>query len=762
MTKHFDKKNLSVEEDIQVVEEVAVSTLKVSPDVNRELSLLTATAHDVLLEIGTEELPVDAIDSLAQSLGQGFMSACDQAGLTFGYLDYYGSPRRLAFLLHNVSASQPDQTTEHRGPKKEQAFDAEAQLTPAGLGFARRFGLSERSLRSLAALPAALLSEGIVCESSGYELYFSTTAKGEFLCIKQKTPGRITRELLPDLVGQALKQLPLKKSMRWGAHSFEFTRPVRWVTLLYGETEINVELFGLKASRATYGHRFHHPEAISLTRPSDYVETLQKIGHVYVDGQARRDFIKQQAKALVKDKADTEIAFEEDLLIEIANLVELPNVLLGEFDPRFLALPEEVLVSVMRTHQRCFCVRKAGKLAPYFIIVSNIKSARPERVIEGNKRVMQARLADAEFFFQTDSRRDLTSYLDDLKQVSFQEALGSLHDKSLRLSHLAEQVAQKIGLPDSTLAARAGLLAKSDLPTCLVQEFPELNGVMGFYYAKQQEEPDAVAIAIKEHYSPLMSQSAIPYSSLGKVLAIVDRLDTVVGLFGINQPPTGEKDPFALRRAALGLLRIIIEGSLDLDLRELIQWATAAYKVPLPNKNVEQDVFLFIVERLRAWYIDKDVNACVFKAVFAKQPTAPLDFHRRIEAVTQFYHLESAESLITAHKRVSHFLKKIELPVSRDQAAVMTIDDTLLTVPSEKALVSALNEKTPQVITLCEKRHYTEALLSLAELREVVDDFFDNVFILEKDDALRANRLAILTHLNRLFNQVADISLLRE
>ncbi len=687
--------------------------------------------RDLLIEIGTEELPPKQLNKLCATLSANLQTGLKKAGLSFGQVKTFATPRRLAISIEDLPTAQPSHIVEKRGPALKAAFDAEGHPTLACLGFAN------------------------ACNTSVDQLLTQETEKGAWIFFRQEQPGALTTQLLPNILTQALQQLPIAKPMRWGQHDTTFIRPVHWIVLLLGQEIIDTKILGHKASNQTYGHRFHHPEAMIIPQPKDYERLLKESGFVLADYEARKQAIRKQIEKVTANKGQAVI--DEDLLDEVNSLVEWPVALLGEFDAQFLEVPAEAIMTAMQTHQKYFPVVDANQqLLPYFVTVSNIASKDPARVKNGNQRVIRARLADAQFFFHTDLKHRLESRLEALKKVIFQQKLGTLFDKSQRIAHLAEYLAQQLGA-NTEQAERAGFLAKADLVTAMVGEFPELQGVMGYYYALKDGEKEAVALAVREHYQPRFSGDVLPTSIIGCLVSIADKIDTIVGLFGIKQPPSGEKDPFALRRAALGVLRIFIEKQLPLDLHALLNKAALGYGTLLINPSVVPQTFDFMMERLRAWYLDRGIAAEVFSAVLARTPTSALDFHHRIQAVQHFQSLPEAQALAAAHKRVSNILKDPD-----GEWRNHPINPTLLTEAAEHHLLAAMEQKNKEVEPLFRKAQYTEVLTHLAALRAPIDEFFNKVMVMVEDERLRNNRLALLYQLQQLFLQVADISQLAQ
>ncbi len=682
---------------------------------------------DFLVEIHTEELPPKALRRLGESFLAEIKTRFDKMELRYREAHYFATPRRLAVIVKKLTAKQPDTTVEKKGPAWEAAFDKEGKPTPACMGFAKSCGVTPEQLIAL------------------------KTPQGTWVGYQQSVLGKTVQELLPDIIGQAVAALPIPKRMRWGQGTVEFTRPVRSVILLYGDDVIDATILGCRTNRLTEGHRFHSKGWISIANPARYAKTLEK-KYVMVDFAER----KEKIRAIAKQAVQEHVLINEDLLDEVTGLVEWPVAFCGSFDPAFLDVPAEALIAAMQDHQRYFPVTdQAQKLKPFFVAISNIESRDKQSVIAGNERVLRARLADAAFFFSTDKKRKLIDRVEDLKHSLFQAKLGTLHEKSQRISALAAHIGQQLQA-DEKQAARAGFLAKADLTTQMVGEFPELQGVMGYYYAKQEGETEAVAQALNEQYMPRFSGDQLPSTVLGQAVALADRLDTLVGIFGIHQIPTGDKDPFALRRAALGILRILIEKNLNLDLRELIEFTTKQYAEKLENRDVICQVLEFIFERLKPWYQDQGVSLDVLASVAALNIFNPYDIHMRIQAVQHFKNLPEAASLSVANKRVSNILAKSDKAIQAQQ-----INAQLFEHDAERALVAKLAEKQKTVSTFSANHNYTEVLAELAGLREPVDNFFDNVMVMAEDQERRENRLLMLKQLRELFLNVADIALLQ-
>ena len=690
--------------------------------------------HDFLLEIGCEELPPNALNALALALTKQMGIGLDQHHLTHGGLQTYASPRRLAIIVCDLVHQQPDECIERKGPALERAFDQTGNPTPACLGFANSCGV-----------PVDILTQ-------------ETTDKGAWLMFRGIKTGRSVTDLLPEIVKEAIKALPIPKPMHWGAHATAFVRPVHWVIMLYGRHVIETDILGIKTGDKTYGHRFHHHKSLTVKQPADYTQLLFKQGFVVADAALRRQQMLDQIQSINGILDHGQVLVNDALLDEVNALVEWPVVHLATFDSVFLDLPKPVLTAVIEQHQKCFPVfdkNHPDTLLPYFVLVSNIQSHDPQAVIQGNERVMQARLSDAAFFFQADKQHSLASYLPALEHIVYQKQLGHLRDRVQRISAIAKYLATPLSA-STQLAERAGLLCKCDLRTQMVGEFPSLQGIMGYYYALEQGEEQAVAQAIKTHYQPRFADDPIPDTLLGCIVALAEKVDTLVGIFGVNQIPTGEKDPFALRRQALGLLRIMIENGYDIDLNALLTFALSQFTVPLSNQQVIAQVTDFIQARLQFWYVDQGGRADIFAAVCARQPVTVLDFMQRLHALEAFQVLPEASALASANKRVNNLLKKVG-----DCFDKTHVDDQLLAEPAEKQLFTAITQKEAVIMPLLQAREYTKALSSLADLKKPVDDFFEQVLVMAEDPDIKQNRLALLSALRRLCQHVADIALLQ-
>lgn len=688
------------------------------------------STQDFLVEIGTEELPPKALTGLASAFLSGITDGLAVENIAFQSAQVFAAPRRLAVHISQLQTRQDDIATEVFGPPVAAAFDADGKPTKAAEGFARK------------------------CGTTVDQLEHQETDKGVKLAFRSVTPGKASAELLPAIVQQSLARLPIPKRMRWGASRVEFVRPAHWLLMLLGEQVIDCEILGCKAGQVSFGHRFHHNKAITISNPAAYESTLHETGHVMADFDKRRRLILQQVEKIAATNGGQAV-IDPDLLDEVTALVEWPQALLGAFDKDFLRLPEQALISSMKEHQKYFHVTDAnGVMLPYFITVSNIESHDAAQIISGNERVIRPRLSDAAFFYDTDRQTPLASRLDALKKVVFQSRLGTVYEKAERISSLAGKIATLIG-SDSAQAERAGLLSKADLVTSMVKEFPDLQGTIGADYALNDNEEPAVSQAIFEQYLPRFSGDDLPASLTGCAVSIADKLDTMCGLFAINQPPTGDKDPFAIRRAALGILRIMVEKKLDLDLVQLIDMALAEQKVTA-DEGTGNAIFEFVLQRFRAWFQDEKIPVNIFLAVQARRPSRPLDFQQRVYAVNNFATLENAEALAAANKRVSNILSK--QGIKEDSAEVSA---HLLESGPEQELAETVALKTQQIAPLLAKSDYTSTLESLADLRPAIDNFFDNVMVMTDDEAVRNNRLALLSQLRGLFLEVADISQLQ-
>lgn len=687
-----------------------------------------STTIDLLVEIGTEELPPKALKKLSAAFTDGIVAGFQETGLQAAEVIAYAAPRRLAVWLKGIPAQQADQIVEKRGPAVQAAFDKEGNPSKAALGFASSCGVEFSALQRL------------------------ETDKGAWLMFRQTQPGQATAQLFAAIVDKSLAALPIPKRMRWGSGDAEFVRPVHWIVMLADGDVIDAELLSIKTGRHSRGHRFHSPAPIAIRSPADYAVQLGE-AFVIARFEARREMIRERVTQLASNLGGTAI-MPEELLEEVSALVEWPVPVAGRFEEKFLDVPQEALIHTMQGDQKYFGLTDAnGKLMPNFITISNIESKNPSKVSEGNERVIRPRFSDAAFFWAQDKKHTLASRRDKLKTVVFQQQLGTLHDKSARVALLASHIAGQLGA-DQALAVRAAELGKCDLITNMVFEFTDLQGTMGRYYAQHDGETAEVAQAMEEQYLPRYAGDALPATATGRILALAERIDTLAGIFAIGQKPTGTKDPFALRRAALGVLRILIEQALPLDLADLLDKAADNLTAQLGKKPDMQEALEYILERLRAYYQEQGIGAELVEAVAVLKPTQPLDFDRRVKAVAAFRQLAASESLAAANKRSSNILKKLE------GAIPANINPALLQEPAEQALATAIQSQQVVVEPLFAAGNYEQALSSLANLREPVDAFFDGVMVMADDEALKNNRLALLNSLRGLFLRVADLSVL--
>ncbi|MBD2809616.1 glycine--tRNA ligase subunit beta [Xenorhabdus sp. Vera] len=688
------------------------------------------TQQTFLVEIGTEELPPKALRSLAESFKANFEAELNNANLGHGEVSWFAAPRRLALKVANLAAAQADREVEKRGPAISQAFDAEGKPTKAAEGWARGCGITVDQAERM------------------------VTDKGEWLLYRAQVKGREAKELLADMVSNSLGKLPIPKLMRWGDKETQFVRPVHTVTMLLGSEVIEGEILGIKSDRIIRGHRFMGEAEFTIENAEQYPTILQDRGCVIADYETRKAIIKRGA-----EQAATQLGGVADLsnslLEEVTSLVEWPVVLTAKFEEKFLEVPAEALVYTMKGDQKYFPVYdKSGKLMANFIFVTNIESSDPQQIISGNEKVVRPRLADAEFFFKTDRKQRLEDNLPRLETVLFQKQLGTLRDKTDRIQALSGWIAEKIGA-DVNHATRAGLLSKCDLMTNMVFEFTDTQGVMGMHYARHDGEAEDVALALNEQYQPRFSGDELPSTGVSCAVAIADKMDTLAGIFGIGQHPKGDKDPFALRRAALGILRIIVEKKLPLDLQTLTEEAVRLYGEKLTNEKAVDDVVEFMLGRFRAWYQELGYSVDTIQAVLARRPTQPADFDARMKAVTHFRTLDQAVSLAAANKRVSNILAKSEEKLNN------SVQVSVLKAAEEIQLATHLVVLKEKLTPLFAESNYQDALVELASLREVVDAFFDNVMVMDEDLQVRINRLTLLSELRDLFLRVADISLLQ-
>ncbi len=682
------------------------------------------SAQDFLVELGTEELPPKALASLGDAFLAGIEKGLQAAGLNYTGKQVYAAPRRLAVLIRQLDVQQPDRSINIDGPPVQAAFNAEGQPTQAALGFAKKCGVELSDI-----------------DQSGPKLRFS-----------QHIPGKATASLLPTIVEDSLNDLPIPKRMHWGASREEFVRPTQWLVMLLGDQVVDCTILAQKAGRESRGHRFHHPENVLITTPANYVEDLRK-AHVLADFAERRELISKRTAELAMQQEGTAIV-PPALLDEVTALVEWPVPLVCSFEERFLEVPQEALITTMQDNQKYFCLLDSeGKLLPRFITVANVESRDPKQIVQGNEKVVRPRLTDAEFFFKQDKKQPLESFNERLKNVVFQAQLGTVFDKAERVSKLAAFIAPYIG-GSAANAGRAGLLSKCDLASEMVGEFPEMQGIAGYYYALNDGEPQDVALALNEQYMPRGAGAELPQTLTGAAVAIADKLDTLVGIFGIGMLPTGSKDPYALRRAALGVLRILIEKQLDLDLAVAVEFAVKQFGAKVKAAGLSEQVLEFVFDRLRARYEDEGIDVSTYLSVRALKPGSALDFDQRVQAVQAFRKLPEAEALAAANKRVSNLLGKAEGAIA-DQVEPKYFDNA-----NEFSLYSAIQQADQAVQPMAAARQYSEALARLAALRDPVDAFFEAVMVNAEDAKVRANRYALLSRLRGLFLGVADISLL--
>ena len=687
-----------------------------------------STDQDLLFELGCEELPPTSLLKLSNALLSGIENGLKEADLSYTSTHAYATPRRLAVIVKGLACSQADKSIEKRGPAVQAAFADDGTPSRAAVGFAKGCGTTVENLGRL------------------------KTNKGEWLAFNQQIKGLTTEELLPDIIGKSIHTLPVAKRMRWGSNSTEFVRPVHWCVLLFGQTVVETEILGLKTGDHSHGHRFHAPEAIKIDSAANYQHVLKEQGKVIVDFAQRQAIIKEKANAAASS-VNGIAHIEADLLEEITALNEWPVPVLGNFDSRFLSLPIEVLITTMQSNQKYFPIKsEQGDLLPHFITFSNIESTRPQSIQEGNERVIMPRLADAEFFWQQDRKQKLEDRVTLLQQVIFQKTLGSIADKSVRVEKLSAYIATCLNA-DIDLAKRAAYLAKTDLLTDMVGEFASLQGIMGRYYALADNEPEAVAVAIEEQYFPKQSGSPTPSSSTGQILSLAEKIDTLCGIFSAGLIPTGDKDPYALRRATLGSLRIIIENNLNIDIVELINVALSQFSHTFDQTKTQSLVIDFVFDRFKGYCLDQGYKADEFESVIAVKPSEPLDFIQRLQAVKAFRQLPEAESLAAANKRIINILKKSD---TQPADAI-----TSLIEAQEKMLHAAAILSAKEIEPLLEQKNYQASLTRLAQLKDNVDNFFDHVMVNTDDLLLRANRLALLSMLSKQFLKIADISKLQ-
>ncbi|WP_150468344.1 glycine--tRNA ligase subunit beta [Francisella sp. SYW-9] len=692
---------------------------------------MSKVTKDFLFELGTEELPPKALKKLSQSLLASVENQLKEAKIDFAATKWFASPRRLSFIIKDLASSQDDIVVEKQGPLVSIAYK-DGEPTKVGLGFAKSCGVELDQLDTI------------------------ETPKGDKLFYKTTQTGQTTVKLLQDIITKALKQLPIPKMMRWGDSPVEFVRPVHWVLALYGKDVVDMQMLGHNASNITYGHRFHHPEAITVQNIADYAELLAN-AMVLVDWEQRKQKLVEQAKAIAKQN-NYQVVLDEDLVEEVCAIIEYPNAMLCSFNEDFLRVPQEALISSMEEHQKCFALLDNNdNLVAHFITISNIQSKKPELVTTGNQKVMNARLADAAFFYDTDLKHSLDSLLPKLENVTFQNKLGNMYQKAQRIADISQNLAELSNI-DTQQAYRAGLLAKADLISDMVFEFTDLQGIIGKYYAKAHGESEVVADAIEQQYWPKYSGAELPKTDVAACVALAEKLDTLVGIFGIGQKPTGNKDPFALRRSAIGILRILRDTNIDISLEKVIDVAIASYE-KVNNLELKDDVkteiVAFCIDRLKNLYKDESISVNTFEAINNTDYDSIKDFAARVKAVNSFNNLDKAQSLIASNKRVANILAKN----AKEKADAYDIELAKSTANEyELALAYSIEEVTPDLEKYIKNREYNYALELLSSLDKVVSEFFDNVMVMDEDIKVRQNRITLLANLHKLFADVADIS----
>ena len=693
--------------------------------------------HTLLIELGTEELPPKTLKKLSDSFTREILSGLLEAELISksgaDEASPFASPRRLALSVSDVITAQPDQTIERRGPAVQAAFKADGEATPAAMGFAKSCGVTVAELDRL------------------------KTDKGEWLSYNIEETGKSLSELLPAIIDQAIKRLPIAKRMRWGNGTAEFVRPVKWLIVMHGDTVLPTTVLGIESGNTTRGHRFHSDGEITIESADQYEQSLLEQGHVLADFNKRQTMILEQvntAAALVGGVVEDDQA----LLDEVTGLVEYPSAIIGSFNEDFLKVPQECLISSMRDHQKYFhVVDNDGTLQPHFITLSNIQSKNPEQVKHGNEKVLRARLADAQFFWETDQKTKLADRVELLSKVLFHAKLGSVLEKTKRIESLAGRLASKMN-GDSTSAMRGAFLAKADLVSDMVGEFDELQGIMGHYYAEREGEPDVVGECIEQHYWPKFAGDQLPVSIEAQAVALADKLDSLVGIYAAGEVPTGDKDPYALRRAALSILRILIEKQHKFDLSDLVSESASVYSseqsIEIDNET-QKSIVAFIRGRLTALYQSQNIATTIINSVMACEPQSPLDFDHRVKAVNAFSQVAEAKDLAAANKRISNILKKQESAVSQN------VDQSKLSEAGEKDLFNAIESIQTECVALFDAGDYQQGLAKLASLRTPVDDFFEQVMVMSDNESKKNNRLALLKRMQSLFLRVADIALLQ-
>ncbi len=684
----------------------------------------------LLIEIGTEELPPNAAKLLSDSFAQALSEQLDAAHFEYREVLPFVTPRRLSVQIKQLSAQQPQQQVARKGPAIKAAYDEHGQATKAALGFAKTCGVEMKDLQT------------------------QETEKGAWLYFESCVEGQFIDDMLQEFVEQSLKKLPVPRPMRWGASDTEFVRPIHWVCILYGSRVIPCTIKQHTANNFTYGHRFHSNGKISLAHADDYVNAL-KNAYVIADFATRQSVIKQQIEQCAQQH-DARLHYPQSLLDEVTNLVEWPVAVVGEFSQKFLSIPKEVLVMTMQESQRYFPLFNAedNSLLAYFITIANIESSRPETIKLGNERVIKPRFEDAEFFWERDRDIRLSDRSQDLNGILFEKQLGSIHEKSERVTQLATQLCTMLDINEQA-SVKAAQLCKNDLLTDMVNEFPKLQGTMGRYYASHDGENIEVCLAIEEHYLPLYSGGALPTTMAGKVVALCDRVDTLVGIFATGKKPTGVKDPYALRRAAIAIIRLSIEADLDFDLTQLLHSAGELLKPKLAVDTAVDEVFEYIMERMRAYYQDQAIEQDIFESVRAVRPTRLVDFNQRVQAVRTFLTLEESTSLASANKRIANILKKTH------HQSHIAIDKGLFSQQAEKTLYQQITILENEIAPIFDAGQYSQALTTLAKLRPSIDRFFEEVMVMDDDIAVRDNRIALLHKVNQAFIATADISLIQ-
>lgn len=684
---------------------------------------------DLLFELGCEELPPKSLRKLRDALAAGIESGLKDARLQYGSVEKFASPRRLAVIIHDLPFQQADQQVEKLGPNVKAAFK-DGEPTPAALGFARSCGVAFE------------------------ELGRKNTDKGERLAYNAEQKGQATAELIPGIINESLKRLPIAKRMRWGNGSAEFVRPVHWVVLLHGNKVIETSILDVAAGNQSRGHRFHSPGNICINSASEYQQALLN-AKVVADFEARQTQVKQAVENTAADLGG-QARIDPALLEEVSALVEWPVPISGNFEEKFMAMPPEVITTTIEDHQKYFPVEnKDGELMPHFITLSNLESSAPEEIRKGNERVVKPRLEDALFFWEQDKKEPLISRLEKLQTVVFQKQLGSLADKTQRVVQLGVELATACA-GDAQKVETAAQLSRCDLLTHAVYEMPELQGRMGYYYALNDGHSNEIAEAIEGLYQPRFAGDDLPSNLTGALLSLADKLDTLAGIFAIGKKPTGDKDPFALRRAAIGVLRLCQELPLTINLEEWLAKAVAAQPVTADANTTTADLITFVSERARVLAKDQGIDSRAFTAVLEVAPLNPADIQTRAQAVNDFMQSDSAASLSEANKRAGNILRKQEA-----SEGSLDIDTALLSEDAEKALQNALQNTLPAVEAAVAKQTYADALNALTALAKPLDQFFTDVMVMADDESVRNNRLALLRNIRKALSSVADISLLQ-